>query len=63
MNKRMSTMMKHSAILMLLAGVAQVQAHEGHGLSGLSHWHASDALMLLSGVAAAALGLWLVRRK
>lgn len=56
-------MTKHSAILILLAGAAHVQAHEGHGLPGLSHWHASDVLLLLSGVAVAALGLWLAHRK
>jgi hypothetical protein len=25
-------------------------AHEGHGLPGLSHWHAGDTLLLLAGV-------------
>lgn len=63
MTERMSTMLKHSAFLILLASVAQVHAHEGHGLPGWSHWHASDTLLLLSSVAVGALGLWLARRK
>jgi hypothetical protein len=38
-------------------------AHEGHGLPGASHWHASDAFGWALGVGALlALG-WLIRRK
>jgi len=44
-----------------LASLAQ--AHEGHGLPGLSHWHADDAALLLVAVVAAAAGWWLARRK
>ena len=50
-----------SAAALLLAGTKLAQAHGGHGLPGLSHWHASDAALLLAAVAAAA--LWLARRK
>jgi len=46
------------AALMLCATMAQ--AHEGHGLSGLAHWHADTALPLL---AAAVAGLWLAARR
>ena len=42
---------------------AAAQAHEGHGLPGISHWHASDALLLVGVVAVAAAGLWWSRRK
>jgi hypothetical protein len=58
-----STMSKHLAILGPLLGVGWARAHEGHGLPGLSHWHADDVAGLLALVVAAGLGLWLVRRK
>jgi MYXO-CTERM domain-containing protein len=38
-------------------------AHEGHGLPGVSHWHATDAAWLAMGLAAAALAWWWIRRK
>ena len=37
-------------------------AHEGHGLPGASHWHASDTAGLLLVMGAAA-GLWLFNRR
>ncbi len=37
------------------------QAHEGHGMPGVSHWHAGDTSLWLAGIAVAA-GLWLARR-
>jgi hypothetical protein len=39
-----------------------VQAHEGHGLPGSSHWHAADA-MLVGAAAVVAAGWWWSRRK
>ena len=51
-----------TAALLAWAGTA-AQAHEGHGLPGISHWHATDALVLLGVVAVAAAGLWWSRRK
>ncbi|WP_157263761.1 hypothetical protein [Azohydromonas aeria] len=59
--------MKHSlkaifaAALGGAAGLAQ--AHEGHGLPGVSHWHAGDTFgyVVLAAVVAAA--LWSTRRK
>ena len=47
----------------LLAWTGLTQAHEGHGLPGLSHWHADDALVWLAVAAVAGAGLWLARRK
>ena len=55
------TMIKHFSSLALLAGAGLAQAHDGHGLPGLSHWHASDVALLLAIVGA--VGLWLARRK
>ncbi len=36
-------------------------AHEGHGLGGGSHWHATDTLGLLIGAAAVAAVIWFTR--
>jgi hypothetical protein len=36
-------------------------AHEGHGLPGGSHWHASDTVGLLVAGGLAALAIWLTR--
>jgi hypothetical protein len=38
-------------------------AHEGHGLPGASHWHASDALGFVVVLAVAAGLVWWSRRK
>jgi hypothetical protein len=60
----MSHAMKHlraAPFAMLLCAAAQ--AHEGHGLSGSSHWHATDTLLLLGVAAVAVAGLWWSRRK
>lgn len=37
-------------------------AHEGHGLPGVSHWHAIDTAWVVAAVAVVA-GLWFKRRK
>jgi hypothetical protein len=49
----------------VLASVASgtALAHEGHGLHGASHWHASDVTGFVLVGAIAALVLWLARRK
>ncbi len=48
--------------LALLAAM-NAQAHEGHGMSGASHWHATDTAGLLLVAVLAAGALWLSRRK
>ncbi|MDH4391594.1 MAG: hypothetical protein QE285_09270 [Aquabacterium sp.] len=53
--------MKKLSALALLAGTNLAQAHTGHGLPGVSHWHATDVALVLA--ALAVLGLWLARRK
>jgi hypothetical protein len=45
-----------------LSAVA-AQAHEGHGLPGVGHWHASDTVGLLLVAMLAAGALWFTRRK
>ena len=58
-------MNKHLMTLGGLACAGFVQAHEGHGLPGQSHWHADDVAVLLTLVAVLGLGLgrWLFGRK
>jgi len=46
---------------LLTAGLAH--AHPGHGQPQASHWHATDAWGWALGLAAAALAVWLMRRK
>ena len=56
-------MNKHLMTLGGLACAGFVQAHEGHGLPGQSHWHADDVAVLLTLVAVLGLGRWLFGRK
>ena len=53
-------MNKHFLLPLLAAGANLAQAHEGHGLPGLSHWHAGDVALVLAAVAV--VGLWLAWR-
>ena len=53
-------MKKNLAIALLLCAPA-AWAHEGHGLAGSSHWHASDAFGLLLAGGVAALVWWFTR--
>ena len=53
----------HTLVATALTAATAAQAHEGHGLPGTSHWHASDTLGLLLVVVLAAGALWLGRRK
>jgi hypothetical protein len=55
MNKLLAT----AAALLPFAALA----HEGHGLPGPSHWHATDTLGLLLVAVGAAAAWWLARRK
>jgi hypothetical protein len=50
-------------LLGLLAVAGTAVAHEGHGLPGAVHWHASDTTGFLIVAAIAAAVLWLARRK
>lgn len=36
-------------------------AHEGHGIEGASHWHATDTMGLLLGALVVALAVWFSR--
>ena len=54
-------MKKQILALLTLASASLAHAHEGHGMPGASHWHATDIAWLLAVVAA--VGLWLARRK
>ena len=36
-------------------------AHEGHGIEGASHWHATDTLGLLVGTVVVGLAVWFTR--
>ena len=57
LNTRASALVALLALLPLAAS-----AHEGHGLPGTSHWHATDTLGLLL-VAVLAAGAWLLNRR
>lgn len=43
------------------AATTHVQAHEGHGVAGASHWHATDAWGFLA-LVAVALAVWYFTR-
>ena len=45
----------------VLCAASSAFAHEGHGLAGASHWHATDTLGLLLVTGAAALAWWFSR--
>ncbi|MFD0668855.1 hypothetical protein ACT80S_14135 [Ramlibacter sp. MAHUQ-53] len=44
-----------------LAATTAAFAHEGHGIAGASHWHATDTLGLLLAVGFAGLAWWFTR--
>ncbi len=56
--------MKHRNrfLLAALTAPALAHAHEGHGLSGLSHWHSTDVLGFVA-IAAVAFLVWHGGRK
>lgn len=37
-------------------------AHEGHGLEGAHHWHATDSVGWILAAVAVVVGLWLSRK-
>jgi hypothetical protein len=55
--------MKHFLTATLAALTSLAQAHEGHGLPGVSHWHDSDAFGYTVLVAVMAAAWWSTRRK
>ena len=57
----MSTVLKHLALFGVALGAVSAQAHEGHGLGGGAHWHATDTFGLALVVAVAVLA-WATRR-
>jgi hypothetical protein len=62
MTARIPALLALSAVATFTTFISfDAQAHEGHGMPGVSHWHAGDASLWLVG-AALAVGLWLARR-
>jgi hypothetical protein len=49
--------------LLVLAAAHAARAHDGHGQTALSHWHASDVLGFILAAAVAAGILWWRGRK
>jgi hypothetical protein len=41
---------------------APALAHEGHGIAGASHWHATDGFGWIAAAVAIAVGVWLSRK-
>ena len=57
-------MLRQACATILLWGTALAsQAHEGHGLPGSSHWHASDSLLWLGALAVGLAAWWFSRRR
>ena len=57
----MTTLIRLLSLTLLLPLAAN--AHEGHGLEGVSHWHATDAWGLVALATGLAVALWLSGRK
>ena len=57
-----ATMAKRTILVLLLAALPAL-AHEGHGMPGESHWHATDAWGLVLVVALAAGAWWIKNRR
>ena len=57
----MKTLHPFAAAAATLLATPAVLAHEGHGLPGASHWHASDAWGLALSLGVAAVAWWLSR--
>ncbi len=52
-----------NALALCLIITPLAHAHEGHGLPGGSHWHATDVMGLVLVLALAAGAVWWIRRK
>jgi hypothetical protein len=59
----MTTLTRWLSLTPLLLLPLAANAHEGHGIEGVSHWHATDAAGLVALVTGLAVGLWLAGRK
>ncbi|MEP6971371.1 MAG: hypothetical protein ABJA49_13080 [Betaproteobacteria bacterium] len=57
--KTLSKRLLRTGMLLIMAG--PVLAHEGHGIPGANHWHASDTWGFVGIAAAFAIALWLSR--
>jgi hypothetical protein len=61
-----STGFRHAALAMLTAlgtmAAGQAHAHEGHGMAGSVHWHATDALGFVVAAAALVALVWWTRK-
>jgi hypothetical protein len=58
----LSKTLKSIAFVSISARANELFAHEGHGLGGGSHWHASDVWGFVAMAALVALAIWLSRR-
>jgi type IV secretory pathway TrbF-like protein len=56
---KLKTMIKHLIPSAGWFGAAASWAHEGHGLPGASHWHASDVLGFVVALAVIGAMIWL----
>ena len=55
--------MKHAVWTLFAALAATAHAHEGHGLPGAAHWHASDLWGFMLPLAVLGAAAWWIRRK
>jgi hypothetical protein len=57
-------MIRFASALALLGAPLLALAHEGHGIEGASHWHATDTVGYIAAAAVAvAAVLWFGRKK
>ena len=59
----MKSVLSASALAWAALAATPAAAHEGHGLPGSSHWHATDTAGLLLVLVLAAGAVWWNRRK
>ena len=50
-------------LLALAASPAIALAHDGHGMPGPAHWHATDVLGFVATLAAVGVAMWWFGRK
>jgi hypothetical protein len=54
--------MKRISALLASAAALPALAHQGHGMPGVSHWHATDTWGLAVVIGLAALAIWFSRK-